>query len=780
MARTRSVALLTCATLLFSPATAVAGPDDGKHVATQTHIDSPKAFWEDDSLNLKSHSAESDHDLADTVTWVGKGWDQNGTNQYQFTVPEDPALSFLGKPGETYYMAPASVQGSLDPVWMGFGADTELPVDSFRDNIASLDLLSVDGPGEVEMFGYYPGPGGLQRFFGTSEGAPHSAWLTSGTHTHNFTVFSKPGRYQLTYQTTARNKDGEFISSKPTTTSIQVGGQRPSDHKTPSLKERFEQASAGDASQKDYRLRIAPAKSRDKDGDERLSSIDFTGGSNGTLTLLIDGYFLTDLAVKDGKAHFDEFLGPEASTIQAVYTPEDGSPRWVSEELAYSENAELSTSSKTSAESWEETTNPRQLFSGEEVSLSDTGLSARAVPEGEDATRIILEAADKNLEGYVHGGFFSKGSSLPDIDFDGTITRGRAEFVVGADANFNGNTVRLDILPHPSITQDSGSITLTDNFAFGETYERVGKLGAGAQAPAPAPDNTPQPEPGDNTGVCADKAVLDHGHVDIAVSRDGDKFLTRLKDETAIVDKKTVERPLDDVALAVHDNALRSRPAALNGKEFDYLGKEKFFLLPQTQEQSIIWPGYNTQALNYKDYKDGKVMLNIKPVEKPEGAEIGLFTTEGLGKGFTPLINSAAGDLSIETTFASHTHSNWVFTKPGIYKLEVSYTATTADGKEISSEPQVLTVAAGDAAIKDCASSKEGSEGEGTNTPGGKKPGNTKPSGDKGMTSSKPKLDSLWGLVLPAVVALIFQRLFNFYNDHRAQIEARFNGLLHR
>ncbi|MFG6304457.1 choice-of-anchor M domain-containing protein [Corynebacterium hesseae] len=515
MARTRSVALLTCATLLFSPATAVAGPDDGKHVATQTHIDSPKAFWEDDSLNLKSHSAESDHDLADTVTWVGKGWDQNGTNQYQFTVPEDPALSFLGKPGETYYMAPASVQGSLDPVWMGFGADTELPVDSFRDNIASLDLLSVDGPGEVEMFGYYPGPGGLQRFFGTSEGAPHSAWLTSGTHTHNFTVFSKPGRYQLTYQTTARNKDGEFISSKPTTTSIQVGGQRPSDHSTPSLKERFEQASAGDASQKDYRLRIAPAKSRDKDGDERLSSIDFTGGSNGTLTLLIDGYFLTDLAVKDGKAHFDEFLGPEASTIQAVYTPKDGSPRWVSEELAYSENAELSTSSKTSAESWTETTNPRQLFSGEEVSLSDTGLSARAVPEGEDATRIILEAADKNLEGYVHGGFFSKGSSLPDIDFDGTITRGRAEFVVGADANFNGNTVRLDILPHPSITQDSGSITLTDNFAFGKTYERVGKLGAGAQAPAPALDNTPQPEPGDNTGVCADKAVLDHGHVDI-------------------------------------------------------------------------------------------------------------------------------------------------------------------------------------------------------------------------------------------------------------------------
>lgn len=81
------------------------------------------------------------------------------------------------------------------------------------------------------MFDYRSGPGGLQRFFGTTEGAPHSAWLTSGTHTHIYTVFSKPGRCELTYQTSARGKDGSLITSKPTTTSIQVGGQRPADEK---------------------------------------------------------------------------------------------------------------------------------------------------------------------------------------------------------------------------------------------------------------------------------------------------------------------------------------------------------------------------------------------------------------------------------------------------------------------------------------------------------------------------------------------------------------------
>ncbi len=787
VARFRPIALITCAVLLASPATAVAGPDDGKHVATQTHIDSPKSFWENNSLTLKSHSADSDHDLKDTVTWVGKGWDQNGANQYQFTVPDDPALAFAGQAGKTYYMAPASVNGSLDPVWMGFGADTELPVDDFRDNIASLDLLSVDGPGDVEMFGYYPGPGGLQRFFGTTESAPHSAWLTSGTHTHNYTVFSKPGRYELTYRTTARNKDGQLIASEPVTTSIQVGGERPLKEATPSLHERFDKAASGDASAKNYKLSIAPKKKQEKDGDENLSSIDFSGGTNGTLTLLIDGYFLTDLPVTDGTAHFDEFFGPEDATIQAVYTPQDGSPRWISEELAYSEGSQLTTTSKTSAESWTETSHPRELSSGEEISISDPGITARAVPEGDDATRIIVEAADKKLTGYVHGGFFNGESTYADIPFDGVMTNGRADFVVGADKNFNGNRIRLDILPHPTVTHNSGSITLTDSFAFGQKYEAQGALGTASTAPSTAPgaNEPPQTEAGPHTGLCTTKKVLDHGHVDIAATRDGDSFTTRLKDDTAIVDKKTVERPLDDVVLAVHDNALRARPDVLKGKEFDYLGKDKFYLLPQTQDQGIIWPGYNTQSLNYDDYKDGTVTLTIKPTEMPEGAAFGLFTTEGLGKTFTPLVNSAEGDYSIETTFASHTHANWAFTTPGIYKLDVTYTATTKDGKTITSAPQTLTVAAGDAALADCVSAKGGKDAptnpDATDAPGNAPENSSKPgSSSKDVTSSKPKLDRLWGLVLPVVLAIIFQGFLNFFNDHRQQIEARLNGLFGR
>ena len=31
---------------------ALAGPDDGKFVATQRHVDSPKIFWQDGGFNL--------------------------------------------------------------------------------------------------------------------------------------------------------------------------------------------------------------------------------------------------------------------------------------------------------------------------------------------------------------------------------------------------------------------------------------------------------------------------------------------------------------------------------------------------------------------------------------------------------------------------------------------------------------------------------------------------------------------------------------------------------
>ena len=108
--RTRYLAILTTLSLI-APAPAFAGPDDGKAIATQGHVDSPKTFWEDDNFVLKSEHNSTTTDLADTVAWIGKGWNVDGGNQYQFTLPDNGAFDFIGQAGKTYYTAPANILG---------------------------------------------------------------------------------------------------------------------------------------------------------------------------------------------------------------------------------------------------------------------------------------------------------------------------------------------------------------------------------------------------------------------------------------------------------------------------------------------------------------------------------------------------------------------------------------------------------------------------------------------------------------------------------------------
>ena len=336
MASPRTRFLATLSTLaLITPATAVAGPDDGKHIATNTHVDSPKSFWENNDFVLKSEFGGQEPPIADTVAWVGKGYSAtDNSNQYLYTLPANGTQDYIGAPGTTYYTAPHQVSGNTSPIWLGFGADTSLPTDKFRDGVAFLDLLSVDGPGEVELFTNKDDEAGTQlhRMLGSFPDSPHSAYLVAGTHTHNSTLFTKPGRYRLTYRTSARGKDGQLIANEPQTTTIQVGGQKPKEEKTPSLKERFAQSAAGNAAAAGYSLRMAPKSNPEKDGDDKLTTISFDAKNKaqGTLTLLIDGYFLTDLPVKDGHAQWDEYMGPDPSQVQAVFTSEGDAPRWIS------------------------------------------------------------------------------------------------------------------------------------------------------------------------------------------------------------------------------------------------------------------------------------------------------------------------------------------------------------------------------------------------------------------------------------------------------------------
>lgn len=806
--RTRYLALLTTLSLL-TPGVALAGPDDGKAIATQTHVDSPKTFWDGDNFVLKSEHNSTTTALDETVAWIGKGWARGGHNQYQFTLPEDDSFSFIGKPGETYYTAPFNASDAHDPIWLGFGADAGLPVNDFRDEYASLDIVSVEGPGDFELFNYHNSPTGLRRMLGTTPSSAHSAVLDAGTHTHNYTLFTKPGRYEVTYRTTARKKDGTLVASEPTTTSLQVGGMKPADKPTPSLQQRYDAATDGDASAAGYKLDITPKSNPEMDGDKNLSTISFNAENkaSGTLTLLIDGYFLTDLPVTDGQAKWDEFLGPQDSKIQAVFTPEDDAPRWISETLAYAPQSQVSTDSTKSADRWNESHAPRNLAPTEETVPSTPAFHTRIEPVDDSVSKLVVDTADKNFSGFINGGLYENGSAYATIDFEGAINNGHAEILIDDDGLYDGAKVKVTVAPHPTVKAESGSVVLTDKYKFGESYDADGKLGV-AEAPSdenpanpttsPATEETSVPATeGKNAEdtVCSAKLSLDHGHVDIMGVREGDAFETKLKDETNIGASGLTYRKLDDVVFAVHNNAMIPRPENHSDPSFDFMGPvgEKTFLLPQTQKRDVIWPGYNTEKLNYKDYKDGVVQLNIKPVSMPEGASFGVWLTGNRGGPGEILVDSTKDDFTIDTTFPTHTHTNWAFSKPGTYVFEVTYTAETTDGKKLASQPQHLTMAMGDKAIADCAADKPEPKPAPSSTSKAPAP-KPAPSSTSAAPKPKPKPQpqpkplpqgegssfNPLSLVLPVVLATIFQAFFNFYRDHRAEIDRWMRGLTGR
>lgn len=653
---------------------------------------------------------------------------------------------------------------------------------AFRDHTASLDLLSVNGPGNVELFSYLDSESGLHRLLGTSQDSPKSIPLSAGSHFHNYTAFSKPGRYELTYRTTSRGKDAKLIASKPTVAVVQVGGQSPKAEKTQSTSERFDAAKAGSPAEladAAYSLSVAPKAERSQKGDEHLSTLRFEAGNkaNGTLTLFIDGYLLTDLDVKDGAAQWDEFLGPKDSQIQAVFTPAEG-PRWVSTPLQYTPGNEATVTSEDSAETWTDhtgdTSTVRQLQDTDEPTVTNSKFTAHIEPYGESSSKLVVETEDKNFNGFISGGFYDGGdATFAGLDFEGYIHNGHGEILIGDENLYNGQEARVDVIPHPTVKAQSGTVVLAKSYQRGETFDAKGTLGSAtesestASSAAPTPTTEPHQQPSEPAlpeEKCSSKHFLDRGHVDITTMREGDKLTTVLKDETSIVDKGVVDRPLDDAVLAVHDNALVTRNKRMGDKKLDFVGKvgEKFYMLPETQKQDIIWPGYNTQSLDYGQ-TNGTVNLNFEPKSTPKGATWGLFISRNLGQEQEVFMDSTKGDHTIETNFAAHAHTSWAFSHPGVYTFDVTYDTTTKDGKKITSAPQTLTLAVGDQAIKDCKADLDNSHPSDEVKPTTAKPAPKLAPKENGPSNSKPR-----GWVIPVVLAGVFGALGSFVGIYLA------------
>lgn len=182
----------------------------------------------------------------------------------------------------------------------------------------------------------------------------------------------------------------------------------------------------------------------------------------------------------------------------------------------------------------------------------------------------------------------------------------------------------------------------------------------------------------------AEGEVFDSGHVDAfyVTAPDGELTLSLKEDITG----SGVVHPGNDVTLKVTEEAWNDATERIDG-----IGTPTYYL-PQTQDSSLLWPGWDTQPAQSAGYKD----VDLEFVEVTGPGDIFVFETAGFGD-IQPVTVEGALDLVsgdvINQAYPAHRHVNWAFTDPGIYTMtvqavsngdasnQVTYTWDVGDGE---------------------------------------------------------------------------------------------------
>lgn len=218
----------------------------------------------------------------------------------------------------------------------------------------------------------------------------------------------------------------------------------------------------------------------------------------------------------------------------------------------------------------------------------------------------------------------------------------------------------------------------------------------------PARAETPPPEDPNLTQTLAPSQpvrrgphVLQAGHVDMGPKYDDGHWRFLVHDDAARADagatsvwrypEETVLRVLDEAKLTVPDD-----PA------YEFLGAEpgsSVWVVPQTQNTTVVWVGWNTQDPEVMKAIDRGVTLSLDGVQGP--GKVTVYLQSGSFGEPQVLWDSRRADVQpIWVDVNTHTHANWVFTKPGVYLLRLSATADLIDGGTVG-DTQLIRFAVG-------------------------------------------------------------------------------------
>ncbi len=170
-----------------------------------------------------------------------------------------------------------------------------------------------------------------------------------------------------------------------------------------------------------------------------------------------------------------------------------------------------------------------------------------------------------------------------------------------------------------------------------------------------------------------------------------------LKDDSLTGEKTSVMRAIDSVTWKVGVNARFTRPQSLSDPSYDVLGAigESSYVLPETQNPDIVWPGVSTEGIDYSQFPKG-IDYELKVVDSPKDSRVAFFQGGTFGGPANIMVDSANPAKSrIHTDSPTHMHANWVFSKPGHYRLQIR----ALDGDKEIAAPMTWNVSVHEAAV---------------------------------------------------------------------------------
>ena len=212
-----------------------------------------------------------------------------------------------------------------------------------------------------------------------------------------------------------------------------------------------------------------------------------------------------------------------------------------------------------------------------------------------------------------------------------------------------------------------------------------------AAAPAQAEDGPNAEERALEQTLSADeqiaqgRTVIRQGHVDMGPKMVDGRWQLMLRDDQA----EPVWRYPSDVVFAVSEEARLPKPDDPRYEFVDAAAGHEVYVVPQTEAEGIVWPGWSTQDPAVQEVLGTGAHLTLEGVEGP--GQMTLYLENGDFSAPQLLWDSSVEreqDIWVPTN--THTHANWVFTEPGAYAVTVRAHATLRDGTEVSDTEKLL------------------------------------------------------------------------------------------